>query len=97
MIKSFVLNGGFRVIGEVEKENSKTFDMKNVIVYTFQDAGKGMSVNFGPFAPEAVEGKVEIYKTSITSTFVPDGNILNHYKEMFGHIVTAEPKLQLLN
>lgn len=97
MIKSFVLNNGFRIIGEITQENTDAFDMKNVIVYNFQDSGQGMAVNFGAFAPEAVDGEIRFYKSAITAQFAPDKNILDHYKQMFGHIVTADPKLQMLN
>lgn len=97
MNKSFLLNTGYRIIGEVLSENDTTIEMKNVAAYTFSEAAQGMSVSFGAFVPEAAGNQLTLYKSQVVASFDPDENIENHYKTLFGQIVTPASKLQLIN
>ena len=96
--KAFMVEGT-RIMGTVVEETAAEFVLKDVIAYGFNDAGggKGMSVQFGAFAPEAEGNKVVLYKSNVTASFEPDESILNHYKTVFGQIVTATPKVQLIS
>jgi hypothetical protein len=96
-IRAFVLNTGYRLIGEVVDESAVSVDVKNPLVYTFAEAKEGMSVNFGPFAPEAAEKVITLNMASVTASFTPDSSISNHYKSVFGGIVTPPQTLQLLS
>lgn len=96
-IKAFLLNTGYRVMGEVEGETDSAFEMKNVAAYTFGQGQEGMNVSFGAFTPEAVGDKLTLYKSQIVAAFEPESNMMNHYQTVFGQIVTPPSTLQLLN
>lgn len=98
MIKSVILNSGMRLIGEVTESADGRITIEKPLVYSFADNGQGMAVNFGAFAPEAEDSTITLLEDGILAIFVPDNSITNHYKTVFGGIVTPpEAKLQLLN